>query len=155
METHDFDADTSSEITLSRKQSRLTGQKPPLKLPEIWAIRTRLEMAGEVRDLALFNLAIDSKLRACDLLRLQVKDITNGLAVLSRASVIQKKTGNPVRFEITRQTQASLKALIELRQYGPCDYLFQSRLHDSPHLSRRQYARIVKSWVAMIGLDPA
>ena len=155
METHDIDTGSSSEVTLSRRQSRLTGQKPPLKLPEIWAIRTRLEMAGEIRDLALFNLAIDSKLRACDLLRLQVEDVTNGLTVLTRASVIQKKTGNPVRFEITRQTQASLKALIEQGQYGPRDYLFQSRLHDSPHLSRRQYARIVKSWVEMIGLDPA
>lgn len=136
-------------------KGKLVGQKAPFSMQEVWSIRMHLQTIGNRRDLALFNLAIDSKLRACDLLRLQVKDITNGLAVLSRASVIQKKTGNPVRFEITRQTQASLKALIELRQYGPCDYLFQSRLHDSPHLSRRQYARIVKSWVAMIGLDPA
>lgn len=74
--------------------------------------------------------------------------------MLSRASVIQKKTGNPVRFEITKQTQESLKGLIEWKQYGPDDCLFQSRLHDSPHLSRRQYARVVKSWVARIGLDP-
>ena len=143
------------EVVLSRKQSRFTGQKPPLKLREIWAIRTRLEMAGEIRDLALFNLAIDSKLRACDLLRLQVSGVTNGLTILSRTSIIQKKTGHSVRFEITPQTQAALKALIEDRQLEVNDHFFQSRLHDSSHLSRRQYSRIVKSWVEMIGLDPS
>ena len=154
METHDIDTGSSSEVTLSRRQSRLTGQKPPLKLREIWAIRTRLEMAGAIRDLALFNLAIDSKLRACDLLRLQVKDVANGLTILSRASIIQRKTGMPVRFEITQLTRETLNTLIEHDHLGSNDYLFQSRLHDSPHLSRRQYSRIVKGWVEMIGLDP-
>ena len=147
--------DEQKEIVISRKQSRLTGQKPPLKLREIWGIRTRLQLENNTRQLALFNLAIDSKLRACDLLRLKMKDVTNGMRVLSRATIIQKKTGRPVKFEITEQTQASIAKWIEEAGITNDDPLFKSRFHDSPHLSRRQYSRIVKSWVAMVGLDPA
>jgi integrase len=127
------------EVLISNKQSRLTGQKPPLKLREIWAIRTRLELAKNIRELALFNLAIDSKLRACDLLRMKVSDVATGVRILSRSSIIQKKTGQPVKFEITPLTQESLKSLIEKDQLVPDDHLFKSRLHDSTHLSRRQY----------------
>lgn len=141
-------------MLISFQQSRLTGQKTPLKLREIWEIRIRLQLAENIRDLALFNLAIDSKLRACDLLRLKVKDVTSGMRVLSRSSVIQRKTGKPVKFEITQTTRESLKAIVEADKLQESDYLFQSRIHESPHLSRRQYARIVKSWVTMIGIDP-
>jgi len=147
--------DEEKEIVLSRKQSHLTGQKPPLKLREIWAIRTRLQLAGNTRELALFNLAIDSKLRSCDLLRLKVEDIASGIKVLSRVTMIQKKTGQPVKFEITKPTQESLKNWIDEKGLRANDFLFPSRLHHSPHLSRRQYSRIVKSWVATIGFDPA
>ncbi|QIY01945.1 tyrosine-type recombinase/integrase [Bordetella bronchiseptica] len=134
-------------------KSKLTGQKPPLKLREIWAIRTRLQMAPNIRELAMFNLAIDSKLRACDLTQLQVQDIRHGSRVASRATVIQQKTERPVQFTITEQTRESLEAWIEVRGLKAADFLFTSRLHASPHLSTRQYARIVHRWIASIGLD--
>ena len=101
----------------------------------------------------MFNLAIDSKLRACDLTRLQVQDIRYGSHVAARATVMQQKTQRPVQFEITEQTRESLEAWIEARGLKAADFLFPSRLHTSPHLSTRQYARIVHRWVASIGLD--
>jgi hypothetical protein len=88
-------------------KGKLTGQKPPLKLREIWAIRIRLQLAGMTRDLAMFNLAIDSKLRACDLTRLRVSDICLGSRVAARATVMQQKTRRPVQFEITEQTRTT------------------------------------------------
>lgn len=91
-------------------KGKLTGQKPPLKLKEIWAIRTRLQMSSNVRELALFNLAIDSKLRASDLTRLRVQDVCHGGHVSTRATVMQQKTLRPVQFEITEQTRESLQA---------------------------------------------
>lgn len=130
-------------------KGKLTGQKPPLKLREIWAIRMRLQMASNIRELAMFNLAIDSKLRACDLARLQVQDIRHGSHVATRATVMQQKTQRPVQFEITEQTRESLEAWIEARGLKAADFLFPSRLHTSP----RQYARIVHRWIASIGLD--
>ncbi|WP_321867131.1 tyrosine-type recombinase/integrase [Paraburkholderia tropica] len=134
-------------------KGKLTGQKPPLKLPEIWAIRTRLQMSSNIRELAMFNLAIDSKLRACDLTRLQVQDVCQGAHVGSRAMVMQQKTQRPVQFEITEQTRQSLEAWIRARGLTSCDFLFPSRLHASPHLLTRQYARVVHRWIALIGLD--
>lgn len=134
-------------------KGKLSGQKPPLKLREIWAIRTRLQMAANIRELAIFNLAIDSKLRACDLTRLQVQDVCPGSHVGFRATVMQQKTQRPVQFEITEQTRQSLEAWIGARGLKTADYLFPSRVHASPHLSTRQYARLVHRWVASIGLD--
>ncbi|WER49035.1 tyrosine-type recombinase/integrase [Cupriavidus sp. WKF15] len=131
----------------------MTGQKPPLKLNEIWAIRTRLQLTTNVRELAMFNLAIDSKLRACDLTRLRVQDISVGSQVGARATVMQQKTQRPVQFEITEQTRQSVQCWIQARGLKLYDYLFPSRLHASPHLSTRQYARIVHRWIASIGLD--
>ncbi|MEL6568511.1 MAG: tyrosine-type recombinase/integrase [Pseudomonadota bacterium] len=124
-------------------------------MKEVWSIRTRLELDGDVRNLALFNLAIDSKLRGCDLVRLKICDVAAGGETRSRGAVIQKKTGRPVQFEITENTRRSVSALLETDR--PCseDYLFRSRLRGSPHLSTRQYARIVQDWVASIGLNPA
>jgi len=139
----------------SWNQGKLIGQKQPLKLKEIYAIRIRLELNGRVRDLALFNLAIDSKLRSCDLISLKVKDVTNSSVVSSRAMVIQKKTKTPVQFEITKQTRRSVELWIRKANLKFDDYLFKSRLSHSPHISKRQYSRIVKSWVSQIGLDPA
>jgi integrase len=135
-------------------KDRLIGPKPPLKLQEIWAIRIRLQLAQRVRDLALFNLAIDSKLRGCDLVKLQVRDIAHSGKVVPRASIVQQKTGRPVKFEVTEQTRDAIEAWIVRAQLSPLDYLFPSRVHDSPHISTRQYARIVKAWVSRIGLDP-
>lgn len=135
-------------------KGQLIGPKPPLKLREIWAIRIRLQMQRRIRDLALFNLAIDSKLRACDLVSLRVRDVAHGGKALSRASVVQRKTGRAVKFELTEQTRVSVEAWIAKADLGPGQYLFPSRIGASPHLSTRQYARIVKFWVASIGLDP-
>lgn len=135
-------------------KGKLIGQKPPLKLQEIWAIRTLLKMNNQIRDLALFNLAIDSKLRGCDLVRLHLADIAHGDRVLSRASIVQQKTGRPVRFELTEQTRDSIQTWIEARKLTTGDHLFPSRFHASPHITARQYARIVNSWIELIGLDP-
>lgn len=136
-------------------KGKLVGQKAPFSLQEIWSIRTRLETIGNRRDLALFNLAIDSKLRACDLLALRVADVSSGGEILSRATVRQKKTNRPVRFEITERTRKSIKAWLESVELNEDDYLFPSRVRRSPHLSTRQYARIVNEWVRAIGLDPS
>ncbi len=86
-------------------KGKLIGQKPPLKREEIWVIRIRLQIAKKTRGLALFNLAIDSKLRACDLVKIRVMDVAQGKHIVSRATVMQQKTGQPVRFELTEQTR--------------------------------------------------
>ena len=129
-------------------KGKLTGQKPPLKLKEIWAIRVRLQLACSVRDMAMFNLAIDSKLRACDLTKLRVRDVRPGERVSSRATIMQQKTQRPVQFEITEQTRDSVEAWIAHAGLHPTDFLFPSRIHASPHLSTRQYARLVHRWIA-------
>ncbi|WP_425930325.1 tyrosine-type recombinase/integrase [Pseudomonas sp. NyZ201] len=136
-------------------KGKLVGQKSPLRLRDIWAIRVRLQIAEKSRDLALFNLAIDSKLRACDLTKLRVRDIAHGEHVSSRAIVMQQKTQHPVQFEITEQTRMALEAWMHQAHLRSEDCLFPGRLHGSDHLSTRQYARIVKDWVTSIGLDPA
>ena len=136
-------------------KGKLIGQKSPLKLKEIWGIRIHLQMDKNIRELALFNLAIDSKLRGCDLVKLKVCDVAQGNRVSSRAIVMQQKTHRPVQFEITEQTRDSLARWICQAKLKSDDYLFPSRIHDSPHLSTRQYARIVEHWVKSIGLDPA
>lgn len=135
-------------------KGKLMGQKLPLSMQEVWSIRMRLQSIGNLRDLALFNLAIDSKLRACDLLSLRVSDVASGREMQSRAIIRQKKTKRPVRFEITARTRKSVEEWIESQAMNESDYLFPSRLHNSPHLSLRQYARIVETWVSSIGLDP-
>jgi len=135
-------------------KGRLVGQKPPLKPQQIWAIRIRLQLQGRVRDLAMFNLALDSKLRACDLVALRVSDVSTGDGIASRAQIVQRKTGRPVQFEITGPTRDALAAWIQDKGLVAHQALFPSRLRASEHVSTRQYARLVKSWVRMIGLDP-
>ena len=103
----------------------------------------------------MFNPAIDSKLRGCDLVRLKVSDIAQGQQVGTRAIVMQKKTGKPVQFEITEQTREAVTSWIEKVQLSTADYLFPSRKADSPHLSTRQYSKLVAQWVSDIGLNPA
>ena len=134
-------------------KGKLVGQKAPLKLKEIWAIRVRLQLASRHRDLALFNLAIDSKLRACDLVKLRVRDVCHGAAVASRATVLQQKTQRAVQFEITGPTREAVGAWIGHASLTTEDSLFPSRLHGSRHLSTRQYARIVDCWVRQLGLE--
>ena len=132
-------------------KGKLMGQKPPLKPKEIWEIRIRLQMSNRRRDLALFNLALDSKLRACDLTKLRVEDVRHGDRVVKRASILQQKTQRPVQFEITSKTRSSILEWLRVTELELNDYLFPSRR--SPHLSTRQYARIVNGWVSEIGLD--
>ena len=134
-------------------KGRLTGQKRPLRPKDVWAIRVRLQLQHRARDLALFNLAIDSKLRGCDLVRLQVDDICAGGRVRDRATVIQKKTGRPVQFEITEQTRAAIRAWLPEVEARNGRHLFPSRFRAQPHVSTRQYARIVHAWVESAGLD--
>jgi len=130
----------------------LVGQKKPLQPKHVWSIRVRLEIARMWRDLALFNLAIDSKLRACDLVKLRIDEVCSGPMVRDRATVVQKKTGRPVQFEITEQTRASLEVWLQILRTTGSLYLFPSRLHARPHLSTRQYSRLVHRWVDSIGL---
>jgi len=135
-------------------KGKLVGQKAPLKLKEVWSIRIRLQLAKRTRELALFNLAIDSKLRGCDLVELRVRDISHGDQIASRAIVMQHKTRRPVQFEITEQTRKIVSAWITQAKLKADQYLFPSRIHISPHISTRQYARIVDSWISLIGLNP-
>jgi integrase len=134
---------TSAQHREPWNKGKLTGQKAPLRLLDIWAIRIRLQLARKIRDLALFDLAIDSKLRACDLVKLRVRDIGNVDRILARAIVLQQKTQRPVQFEITSPTTDAVSAWIKRAQLRSESYLFPSRIHDSAHLSTRQYARIV------------
>lgn len=134
-------------------KGKLVGQKPPLKPKDIWAIRFYLQNAHQIRDLAMFNLAIDSKLRGCDLVNLRVRDVTHGSQVLPRAMVIQRKTQRPVQFELTEPTRTAVAAWLAKANLKSEQYLFPSRVACSPHVSTRQYARIVHQWVAAAGLD--
>jgi len=135
-------------------KDKLVGQKAPLKPKDIWAIRVRLQMQDRLRELALFNLGIDSKLRGCDLIGLHVRDISHGDRIASRAMVMQSKTKSPVQFEITAPARDAVEKWIHAAKLRSDDYLFPSRLRGSPHLSTRQYARILHGWIDEIGLDP-
>lgn len=132
---YSHDNDLSKHIPWNK--GKLLGQKPPLKLKQIWSIRIRLQISNRVRDLALFNLAIDSKLRSCDLLKLRVLDIANGINVLKRAMVIQQKTQSPVQFEITPQTREALSKWIDHADLSRDNYLFKSRANASEHITTR------------------
>lgn len=138
----------------SGTEATLLVRSLPLKPREVWSIRTRLQVSGAERDLALFNLAIDSKLRGCDLVTIAVSDIALSGAVRDRAVIVQRKTGRPLQFEITEQTRAAVGAWITRRGLTERDYLFPSRVRAKPHMSTRQYGRIVDKWVSSIGLDP-
>jgi integrase len=148
--------ETVESIRVAREpwnKGKLVGQKTPFKLKEIWAIRVRLQIASRCRELALFNVAIDSKLRACDLMQLRVRDVCHGQTMASRALVLQQKTQRPVQFEITEPTRDAVLAWITHSKLKSEDFLLPSRIHASAHLSTRQYARIVDSWVHQLGLD--
>jgi integrase len=131
------------EITARREpwnKGRLIGQKRPLRPKDVWAIRVRLQIGGFVRDLALFNLAVDSKLRACDLVALRINDVEAGGRIRERATVVQRKTGRPVQFEITEPTRAALRDWLATPGRRPSGYLFLSRFRRNPHLSTLQRA---------------
>ena len=130
-------------------RGKLTGQKPPFQLKHVWAIRTTLQINKRVRDLALFNLAIDSKLRGCDVVRLKIEDIAPHGYTIDRSTVRQRKTGRPVTFEITEQARQA----VDDYSKKPDDYLFSGHTGGDSHLSTRQNSRLVSQWAEMIGLD--
>ena len=143
--------DTVSSLKPWNK-GRLIGQKSPLKPQQVWAIRARLQIADHKRDLALLNLAIDSKLRGCDLLNLKVSDLWSGGDIRHRAKIIQLKTGKSVQFEITKQTRDAVLDWVKTKDLKAYDWIFPSRKDRNKKLTTRQYGRIVKGWVALIGL---
>ncbi|WP_271899146.1 tyrosine-type recombinase/integrase [Candidatus Phyllobacterium onerii] len=131
---------------------RKVGVKKPLKQRQIWTIRFFLDREGRTRDRALFDLAIDSKLRGCDLVKMKIGSLVTGTQIRTRAIVVQQKTGRPVQFEITAEVRSSLLAWLERRGGTIDDYAFPSRVDHTDHLSTRQYARLVDEWVTAIGL---
>jgi integrase len=135
-------------------KGKIIGQKPPLRPKYVWSIRTRLQMEGRTQDLAMFNLAIDSKLCGCDVVALRVEDIAPSGYAVDRATVRQKKTGRPIRFELTEQTRQADDDYIKAAGRKPGEFLFSGRGDYNPCMTPRQYARLVSSWVAAIGLDP-
>lgn len=134
---------------------RLIGPKAPLKPQHVWAIRQELKTSGRRRDLALFNCALDSKLRACDLVGLRVSDVAPGGVLRARSTVVQQKTGRPVPFEITETTRGALKEWLTVRGRRDDDWLFPSRNRAGSHITTRQYARLVDKWVRLIDLEVA
>lgn len=133
---------------------RIIGPKAPLKPKHIWAIRQQLKVSGRRRDLAMFNCAIDAKLRACDLVRLAVSDVAPGGVLRTRSTVIQQKTGRPVPFEITEPTREALASWLAFRGRRTDDWLFPSRSRRGDHITTRQYARLVDRWVQLVDLEP-
>ena len=128
------------------------GAKRPLKPRQIWAIRFHLDRENRLRDRALFDLAIDSKLRGCDLVKIRIGDLVTGGEMRTRAIVVQQKTGRPVQFELMSDARASLLAWLERRGGTVEDYAFPSRIDHSTHMSTRQYSRLVDEWVTAVGL---
>ena len=135
-------------------KGRLTGAKPPLRPKDVWSIRTKLQIGGRVRDLAMFNLAIDSKLRGCDVVAIRVEDVAAGGYTADRATVRQKKTGHPVRFELSEQTRQAIDDYLKASNKRPGQFLFTGRRGANVSMTTRQYARLVSEWIGGVGLDP-
>ena len=134
-------------------KGKLTGAKPPLRPKHVWAIRTKLQIDRQVRDLALFNLAIDSKLRGCDVVAVKVDDVApNGYAI-DRATVRQRKTGRPVRFELTEPARQAIDEYIKVADKKPGEFLFSGR-RPGHSMTTRQYARLLSDWLVSVDLDP-
>jgi integrase len=131
---------------------RKVGAKRALKPRQVWAIRFFLDQHRRLRDRALFDLAVDSKLRGCDVVRIRIGDLVIGGQIRTRAIVTQQKTGRPVQFELLADARASLLAWLERRGGTLRDYVFPSRVDRGDHLSTRQYARLVDEWVTGVGL---
>src|ERR1700704_786733 len=135
-------------------KGKLTGAKPPLRPKHVWSIRTKLQVEGRTRDLAMFNLAIDSKLRGCDVVALKVEDVAPSGYSVDRATVRQKKTGQAVRFELTEQTRQAVDDYPRVAGKKPGEFMFTGRPGSGRSITTRQYARLVSQWIPSIGLDP-
>jgi integrase len=153
MQDHQNHVPTAPERVAWNK-GKLIGAKPPLRPKHVWSIRTKLQIQGHTRDLAMFNLAIDSKLRGCDVVAVRVDDVAPNGYTLDRATVRQKKTGRPVQFEITDHTRQAIDIYLKATGRQPGQALFAGRRHDPGHLTTRQYARLVGDWISSVGLDP-
>jgi integrase len=151
--------DQSNETPTAQKrvpwnQDKVTGAKPPLRPKHVWSIRTKLQIEGRTRDLAMFNLAIDSKLRGCDVVAIRVEDVAAGGYTADRATVRQKKTGRPVRFELSEQTRQAVDDYLRTANKRPGEFLFTGRRGANRNMTTRQYARLVSEWIGSVGLDP-
>ncbi len=144
-----------NEPTMASNQRRpwnrgkLIGPKPALQPRHVWAIRTRSQLAGRTPDLALFNLAIDSKLRGCDVVSLRVEDVAPHGYAINRATMRQRKTGRPVKFEITEQTRQSIDTYLKANRRKPGDFSVTDRRGRCR--TTRQYAHLLSVWIAGIG----
>ena len=134
-------------------KGKIIGARPPLRPKHVWSIRTRLLLEGRIRDLALFNLAIDSKLRGCDVVAVKVEDVARNGYTMDRATVRQKKTGRPVKFELTDQTRQAVDGYLKAASKKPGEFLFTGRGDSGQCMTTRQYARLLSEWIASIGLD--
>ncbi|WGR70467.1 MULTISPECIES: tyrosine-type recombinase/integrase [unclassified Bradyrhizobium] len=134
-------------------KGKIVGAKPPLRLKHVWSIRTKLQVEGRIRDLALFNIAIDSKLRGCDVVALKVVDVAPSGYAVDRATVRQKKTGRPVKFELTESTRQAIDDYLRVTGRNSGEYLFTG-LRRTGHMTTRQDARLLSHWIADVGLDP-
>jgi integrase len=153
MQDHD-DAIPSTSKRSAWNKGKLIGAKPPLQPKHVWSIRTKLQVEGRTRDLAMFNLAIDSKLRGCDVIALKVDDVAPSGYAVDRATVRQKKTGQPVKFELTEQTRHAVDDYLRAATRKSGQFLFSGRGGPGRCMTTRQYARLVSKWIAGIGLDP-
>jgi integrase len=135
-------------------KGKLIGAKPPLRPKHVWSIRTRLMVEGRTRDLAMFNLAIDSKLRGCDVVAIRVEAVAACGYTADRATVRQKKTGRPVRFELSEQTRQAIDDYLRAANKRPGEFLFTGRRGPDRSMTTRQYARLVSDWIGSVGLDP-
>lgn len=131
---------------------RLVGAKRALKAQQVWAVRLSLKRENRLRDSAMFDLAIDSKLRGCDVVKVKIGDLVSGGQIRSRAVVVQQKTGKPVQFELLEAARGSMLAWLERRGGSVDDFVFPSRFDGNEHISTRQYARLVNEWVTGIDL---
>ena len=149
--------DTENLITSAKRipwnKGKVTGAKPPLRPKHVWAIRTKLQIDQLTRDLALFNLAVDSKLRGCDVVAVKIDDVAPSGYAGDRASVRQKKTGRPVRFELTEPTRQAIDDYIKLAGKKPGEFLFTGR-RLGQCMTTRHYARLLSEWLTSVGLDP-
>src|SRR5208337_1641766 len=152
MQDHDDPIPSTSKPSAWNK-GKLMGAKPPLRPKHVWSIRTKLQVEERTRDLALFNVAIDSKLRGCDVVALKVEDVAPNGYTVERATVRQRKTGQPVRFELTEQTRQAIDEYVRAAGKKPGEFLFASRRIRNRCITTRQYARLVSEWIASIGLD--
>jgi integrase len=145
---------TSAPKRVPWNKGKLTGAKPPLRPKHVWSIRTKLQIEGRTRDLAMFNLAIDSKLRGCDLVAIRVENVAAGGYTADRATVRQKKTGRPVRFELSEQTRQAVDDYLKVANKRPGEFLFTGRRNPNRNMTTRQYARLVSEWIGSVGPDP-